>query len=268
MLGKLLKHEFRATSRLMMPLYGAVLILAVLANLSFAFIGATDSLFLHVLCILFIAIFFIGIVGAFVLTIVVMVSRFYRNLLKNQGYLMHTLPATVHGHLWSKLIVSLVWFLATAVFIAIVLLLTAVIQTNTNIGEILSGLPTWAQIKEFLTENDLFGQSVLISVEFIAIIIAECLVACLHFYAAMSLGHACTKNKVLLSIAIFVGISIVFSILENVFAIGIISYEGSMPEFTTRLAGLLGVALGIQIVEGILLYIASYLGLKKGLNLE
>ena len=268
MLGKLLKHEFRATSRIMLPLYGAVLVLAVLANLSFAFIDATDSLFLHILCILFIVIFFIGVVGAFVLTIVVMVGRFYRNLLKNQGYLSHTLPVTVHGHLWSKLIVSLVWFIATAVFIAIVFLLTGLIQTNTNIGEFLSALPTWAQIKEYLTVNGLLGQSALITGEIIAVIIAECLVLCLHFYAALSLGHACTKNKILLSIVFFVGISVVFSIFENAFAIGIIGIDDPTPEYMTRFAGILGIALGIQIVEGILLYIASYLGLKKGLNLE
>ena len=34
MLGKLLKHEFRATGRIMLPLMGALLALALMANLS------------------------------------------------------------------------------------------------------------------------------------------------------------------------------------------------------------------------------------------
>ncbi|MBR5380998.1 MAG: hypothetical protein IK136_00080 [Oscillospiraceae bacterium] len=268
MLGKLLKHEFRATARVMLPLYGAVLILAVLANLSFAFVEATDSLFLHILCIFFIVVFFIGVVGAFVLTIVVMVGRFYRNLLKNQGYLMHTLPVTAHGHIWSKLIVSLVWFAATAVFIGIVFLLTGLIQTNTSIGDILAGLPSWAEIREFLTESGILGQSALVSSELIAIIIAECLVLCLHFYAALALGHACTKSKVLLSIVFFVAISVVFSVLENACAIGFIAADYAIMEGVEHLSAILGVALIIQIVEGVALYIATWLGLKKGLNLE
>ncbi len=266
MLGKLLKHEFRATARIMLPLYGAVLILAVLANLSFALIDATDSLFLHILFIFFIVVFFIGVVGSFVLTIVVMVSRFYRNLLKNQGYLMHTLPVTAHGHLWSKLIVSLVWFAATAVFIALVFLLTGLIQTNTSIGEIIAGLPTWEQIRAFLEESGFLGRGILLTSEFIAILIAECLVVCLHFYAAMSLGHACTKSKVLMSIVFFVAISVVFSILENACAIGFIAADAF--DSIEHLPAAIGAALGIQIIEGVLLYIASYLGLKKGLNLE
>ena len=36
MLGKLLKHEFRATARTMLPMFGVVLVLSLLANLSFA----------------------------------------------------------------------------------------------------------------------------------------------------------------------------------------------------------------------------------------
>ena len=33
MLGKLLKHEFRATARTMLPMFGVVLVLSLLANL-------------------------------------------------------------------------------------------------------------------------------------------------------------------------------------------------------------------------------------------
>ena len=34
MLGKLMKHEFRATARIMLPVMGAMVALALLANLS------------------------------------------------------------------------------------------------------------------------------------------------------------------------------------------------------------------------------------------
>ena len=64
MLGKLLKHEFRATGRLMLPALGAVLILAALANFSIRFIQVTDSTFLTILFGLVILIFVIGIVAA------------------------------------------------------------------------------------------------------------------------------------------------------------------------------------------------------------
>ena len=108
MLGKLLKHEFRATGRLMLPALGAVLALAVLANFSIRFIQVTDNTFLTILFGLVIAAFVIGMVAAAVMTLVLMILRFYRTLLRDEGYLMHTLPVNVHELVWSKLIVSLV----------------------------------------------------------------------------------------------------------------------------------------------------------------
>ena len=46
-----------------------------------------------------------------------MLQRFYKNLLGDEGYIMFTLPASVHQHVWSKLIVSAVWFIATGVVV-------------------------------------------------------------------------------------------------------------------------------------------------------
>ena len=48
-----------------------------------------------------------------VMSLVVMIQRFYKNVLGDEGYLTLTLPVNVHEILWSKLIVSFVWFLAT-----------------------------------------------------------------------------------------------------------------------------------------------------------
>ena len=114
MLGKLLKHEFRATGRILLPLMGAVIVLALLANGSMTMLanGMADSSAaakftgLRILLILIVVMFFIGIVTMAVMTVVLMVSRFYRNLLKDEGYLMFTLPVSTHELVWAKLIVS------------------------------------------------------------------------------------------------------------------------------------------------------------------
>ena len=107
----------------MLPLMGALLALALMANLSIR--GMPSSLSdipaLRILFILILIFFGMGIVAVGVMALVVMVSRFYRNLLKSEGYLMFTLPVSVHELIWSKLIVSLVWFFATALFIFLIL---------------------------------------------------------------------------------------------------------------------------------------------------
>ena len=149
MLGKLLKHEFRATGRIMLPLMGALLALALMANLSIR--GMTSSLSdipaLRILFILILIFFGMGIVAVGVMALVVMVSRFYRNLLKSEGYLMFTLPVSVHELVWAKLIVSLVWFVATALLIFLVMSLTALNLMNTNLEMIIEGFPSWTEIR-------------------------------------------------------------------------------------------------------------------------
>ena len=92
MLGKLIKHEFRATGRIMVPVLLAVLALAVLANISFLVIDYVSNAFLSMLLGLLIAAYFIGLVALGVITIIIMVYRFYKNMLGDQGYLMMTLP--------------------------------------------------------------------------------------------------------------------------------------------------------------------------------
>ena len=54
-----------------------------------------------------------------------MLQRFYQNLLGTRGYIMFTLPASVHQQVWSKLIVSAVWFIATGVAVILSFLVAA-----------------------------------------------------------------------------------------------------------------------------------------------
>ena len=46
--------------------------------------------------------------AAFVVTAVILIQRFYKNLLGSEGYLMFTLPVTVTQHLLSKTIIAVV----------------------------------------------------------------------------------------------------------------------------------------------------------------
>lgn len=275
MLGKLLKHEFRATGRLMLPALGAVLVLAVLANLSIRFIQISDSVFLTVLLGLVIAAFVIGVIAVSIMTIVLMVMRFYRNLLKDEGYLMHTLPVSVHELVWSKLIVSFVWFAATFLIIWLVILLSVLIQTGTDLGQLIAGFPSWAEIRDFLAEVGLgMGDLWLLGGEMLLGAILGGLYTCLHFYAAMSLGHMFSKDKVLLSILFFVGLSIALSILQTGFSVNIALHAESVEELmeTARggirlMQGIGGRAIVLELVQSALLYLATVLPLKKRLNL-
>ena len=277
MLGKLLKQEFRATGRIMLPMFGALLLLTVLANLSMRLLDRVEGGVLAVLCVLVIIAFTLGIFGVFVMTLVLMVGRFHRNLLRDEGYLMHTLPVSVHGLVSSKLLVSLVWILASGVLVALIVLLSTFFQSGTNLSELLSQIPTWDELNRLLAAEGLsLGSLTVWAVEFLAVAIVSLLGLCLHFYAAMAMGHMFNKDKVLLSIVFFVAISIVLSILSTSLSMGVgRRYFGGLYPMTVDtfaetvrfLHSLLHFSLIVELLKTALLYFCTTFSLKRGLNL-
>ena len=277
MLGKLMKHEFRATARIMLPVMGAMAALALLANLSIRGLAGnlSDVPMLRILFVLIIIFFGAAVVATVVMSLVIMVSRFYRNLLKDEGYLMFTLPVSVHELIWSKLIVSLVWFLATGLLIFLVMALMALNLSHTNLEMILKQLPSWSEIIGWLDQAGVRGQVITFLVQTVLGTLIGILAACLHFYAAMALGHMFSKDKVLLSIVFFVGISFAFNLMEMGY--GVVGFGLSDLENLDMSSGREGLAfvsnviwhgIGLSAVQAAVLYLAAFLGLKKGLNLE
>ena len=274
MLGKLLKQEFRATGRIMLPVFGALVILSILGNFSIRMMdrGVTNSVILKVLFGLLTAGFIIGIFGVMLVTLVLMVTRFYRNLLKDEGYLMHTLPVSVHGLVWSKMIVSLVWFIASALVIALILFLTALFQSGHSLSDISVYIPSWAQIKAMLQGAGVLPNLISLGLLAVVVLLLVFFAGCLHFYAAMSMGHMFNKDKVLLSIVFYVVLSIVLSLMVSV--LGFRRMEAlSAVEVNTLLESMALVrkillsGLVIELLQAVPLYFATVLSLRRGLNL-
>lgn len=92
MLGKLTKYEFKATCRFFLPLYGALLLLAAMSRLSQWIMTYNEIGLLHYFSNIFTLVYVLVAVAIFALTLIVMIQRFYKNLLGDEGYLMFTLP--------------------------------------------------------------------------------------------------------------------------------------------------------------------------------
>lgn len=277
MLGKLMKHEFRATARIMLPVMGAMVALALLANLSIRGLAGnlSDVPMLRILFVLIIIFFGVAVVATAVMSLVIMVSRFYRNLLKDEGYLMFTLPVSVHELIWSKLIVSLVWFLGTGLLIILVMTLMALNLSHTNLQMILEQFPSWSEILRWLDEVGVRGQVITFLVQIVLGTLIGIFAVCLHFYGAMALGHMFSKDKVLLSIVFFVGISFAFNLMEMGYGIvgfGLSDLENmdmsGAREGLSFVSTVIWHGIALSAVQAAVMYLATFLGLKKGLNLE
>lgn len=279
MLGHLLKHEFRATARRMLPTLGVLTLLGLLANLSIrmleAGMGGTAIL------VVFVVAFFIGVTVAWIMTLVLMISRFYRNLLQDEGYLMFTLPTSSHALIWSKLIVSTVWFFAVSLLTGLLMMLTVL-----NLGD-LSGddfemiFAEMGQGLEILRGMGVTnGSLILLLVEFILACVVTCLTTCLHFYAAMGIGQMSDTRKGLWSVLAFIGISIVFQTVGSTLFSGLSSsgsidiVVNSFEEMVETAPGViraantgLGGALLAELLQGAVLYVVTALTLSRKLNL-
>ena len=269
MLTKLLKHEFRATARIMGPLYLVLLAVALGFNFS-ARLMDTSNVVLNILAALVILAYVAAIIGVFIVAFILMLQRFYKNLLGDEGYIMFTLPASVHQHVWSKLIVSAVWFIATGV---VVILSAFVAAFNVSFLTDLAGIfpKFFQQLNAYYAVN---GTAFLM--EFMVLMLAACMSFSLQFYAALAVGHSFANHKMALSVAFFFVFQFVVQMAGAI--VLVLLDEGPLHQFLLTLDfQLTGVAavhftmvalLLLTVLYGAIFYIVTTITLKKRLNLE
>lgn len=275
MLGKLIKHELRATGRIMLPMLGALIVLAGAANLSFRGVAASENSLVNLILCLIIVAFFLAMFAVCVMAVVIMVQRFYKNLLGDEGYLMLTLPANVHGLVWSKLIVSVVWLIVTSL-IAMALFISTLLHIFTMEA---IDFPGWSEVlRQFRQVLDQAGIVGSIRTRFYGemalLTVMGFMAQCLHFYAAMAIGHCFSKDKVLLSVVFYIAISFGLSLLSSVLNLNGATYNmtivGPITEigWTIQLMHrVLRYGILSQLVYSAICYVLTWLPLKKGLNL-
>ncbi|QNO15830.1 ABC transporter permease [Alkalicella caledoniensis] len=201
MLKRLLKWEIKATARLFVPLYVTLILFAVINRLlkPFYLIESSSSFSLQLL-ISYITIFayFALIVGVVAMTLIIMIQRFYKSLLGDEGYLMFTLPTQTWKHVFSKLLVATLWTVVSIVttFTSIIII------SGVKLGDIFrapAGNESFlAALKEITGVFGSFGVSMVPVMSIIGII-----VNILMIYTAISLGHLFQKNKLIASFAMY-----------------------------------------------------------------
>lgn len=120
MLRKLMKYELKATARIFLLLYGTVLALGLLNKLFFmmGIFGGNLPFPVELTAGLTMMMYFFVIGAIFVMTLIITIQRFYKNLLGDEGYLMFTLPVKPWQHIVSKMTVAIFWFIVS-VFVTI-----------------------------------------------------------------------------------------------------------------------------------------------------
>lgn len=270
MLRKLIKHELRATGRLMLPMIGLLFLTAFGGRVSTRLFMESDSRVLNIVGGIIIAAFVLVMLALCLMALGLMIQRFYKNLLQDEGYLMLTLPVSVHQQLWSKLIVSTLWFSLS--FIAAMLAVFILAYEPEMKEQLIGGLrDIFALVPEYLGTGYV-AQAALLCLELTAVLTAGTLCFCLHFYSALAIGHSFSGHKLLISVAAFFLLNLITNVINLLFTV--LFGESGLAEGFISLGGtaslhamLLGFLLYLVPFALALYFITAYF-MKKRLNLD
>lgn len=268
MLGKLLKYELKATSRVFVPLYIAILVVSIVNGLSLNLeIFNIQGLATIILMCLFISLF--------VITIVVTIQRFNKNLLKDEGYLMFTLPVSSKYLVLSKYLTSLIW---TFLSFIVALLSFTIIFTIATYGDF--------NYSYFINEfNLLFSNMLNLNIlgqflKIILLMIISYTIFIFNVYLALSVGQLPIFNR-FRNVSSFIGflvINLLISYAQNIVSLfvndasvnieAIDNINYAINSVTSIVSKGLNIAIVINLIIILVLFFATTYILDKKLNLE
>ena len=211
MLGKLLKYEMKAMGRIVLPFYAALIGVAILFSISlaingFEFDGALSAIMNTILVVALVCLF----IASGVVCLVLIIQRYYRNLLGDEGYLMFSLPVKTSEHIACKTISAMIWSTlgVLAGLIAVFVLLLGAVGP----AEVMEALGR--ALKEYLTIG--IGHAVLFPVEILVLILLNEAAQCAQIFSAISIGHLWSEHRILGAILAYIVISTVSSVLVTI----------------------------------------------------
>lgn len=223
MLGKLIKHEFGATARYFIPLYGFILVLSPLFALMMRMVIDLDVDESAVGLSLIASMAMFGIFGyafliiaVFIATLILIVIRFYKTTATSEAYLTFTLPVKTHQVVLSKTTAAVVWEILAFIIAVTSLIVMFCITGITSPSEILEGLRE-------LFGNALFhmdgGDIYTISVMLLSAL-AGVIASVLKIYCAIAIGQLFRNHRVLISIGIYFAIHFSIQFISMFLSIG------------------------------------------------
>lgn len=259
MLNKLLKYEFKSTGRTFLPIYGALLITSFLTRLFVFNKDFSNSFFLSLFQVVISSLFGFLLMAVFILTLVVSLQRFYKNLLGEEGYLSMTLPVRPWQHILCKSLTSLVWYIFSS--IAAILAFVILAYEKGMLGDFFKAIVT------LIRRGSLNAQILTACGEFFLFAALGILAFTMMLYASMALGQLNANKRLLTSFGAFLALNFLVQTLLGV--LGNLAAQWIFPvsdDWAIHVALLLSIALEIFFLAGFF-FITNHI-LSRKLNLE
>ena len=265
MFGKLMKYELRGCMRIFLPLWGAVLALALYTGLTAGFQPKVSGFLIDLIVHILPGIALVGLsFGMFVVALVLIIRRFYSGLLGEGGVLAFSLPVTVTEHIFSKLLTALIMTVGCVLAGMLASVLAVIVRGYGS--EVMSFLQ---QAGRFLAEYPKTG---LLVFEFIVMLLLFACFTVLRLYSGIAVGHLFPSHRGLWSVAAVIGIGWILNFvsigLVRLFSRGSIEISiNTVQEAMAILPGFFGGIIVYLLVWNVLMWLLTWIILKKRLNI-
>ncbi|WP_297429002.1 ABC transporter permease [Clostridium sp.] len=273
MLGKLMKYEIKATGRILIPLYAVLLVFATInkifleTNLSSKLSNLGLRGFSSIPFILSTFAYGCTMAAVVIVTFFVIIQRFYKNLLGDEGYLMNTLPVTTITNITSKLSIATFWLIISGL-VAILSIIIMAFNPNT-FNAIFNDIPR--ALSETYKE---FGfQMAVVIIEVLVAILISIIKSLTMIYSSISIGHLFSRHRILSSFGAFIVLNIISGAISSFIfiALSIIGQTNTIrlePHSILTVHTILIFIILYNLIFFIGYFIITHYILKNKLNLE
>ena len=264
MFGKLLKYDFRSMWKQFAFIWPAALALALVNHFTINGLDSTSTVgetTAGISMLVYVAI----LMAMFIVALVFAIQRFFKGLLGDEGYLMHTLPVRPWQLIGAKLVCAVVTTFLS-VMVALLSILVIFPWDREVVGELFRGLGYI-----FTHWNIQATHGVIGILEFCLMMMVSFATGFLQLYLSMSIGHLFSKNRVAFSVIAFIAINAVVSTLSGTLLLPLSDVLSdiinSMNGVTSFHAAMWTIIAG-ELVLSAIFFAGTEFILRKKLNLE
>lgn len=280
MLGKLLKHEWKAVWKVPTMLIGILMIIAVIAGLTFALpIWDSEWIGLPLSGVMLILLFYVAMIAVGIGITIYFAVRYYKNMFTDEGYLTHTLPVTPRQLLANKIITMSVWNLigGLAVIVSLVVfgsvtIMSLAAKEGSFAVDVLDAI---TQLKA-IWDTSFFNGFKSFCISTVCMVLVSSVNGTMTVIGSITLGQMVRKHRVLGSIGAYFAINAVMQGISMIVMIPIMikmvtneaflyNFEKSPFAFYTTTYAIMTV---VFLIVSVGLYFLSEYLLRKQLELE
>ncbi len=275
MLGKLLKHEWKAVWKIPVLLIGILLAAAMMAGFTFHLpIWDSEWVGLPLSGVMMIITFYVAIIGVSLGITIYFAVRYYKNMFTDEGYLTNTLPVSSHQLLLSKVITMFSWDIISIIAIAasVAIFMGMIILAFMEPGDgktIVDGF--WELFDMSIWDSPYMQEFEGFCVSMIVMVLASAFSNTMTIVASVTIGQMVRRHRILGAFGAYFAIGTVMQIISTVilFPYMISTFDNIYIETPFPLMTAMYLIISaVSVIIGVGLYFLSEYLIRKQLELE